>query len=686
MEITFYDTREKPADTPVRASRQAEKLNGGPRELPTRRPLPRGPGVDALPHSASTSQVPTRPHPPVEAAQQRHMSTDATEQGPIDPYKHRQKMLAMHGLPFDPNAQTVDERLTHHGGPRPVPGQSFSDLDRLRYRNRGVAIPEGLVQEQQQQRPRRNTFEPPVQREPEPESEPVQMMDESVQEAHSPHHYQSQAEHQPSYPPQDSYMTQQPNPFDPQPYDAFDGDFVDVPDYSNYQQPYVEPAMEEGEGPPPPPPAHRSNIAAAHHTISHPRYDAEPPAPSLQHGLARLNAQNGDDFYHPVENTTQLTTHSDNAAPGYADAYNHGHRPSPRHSHGGPGYSPTHQRSMQDMREPQQNHRYSQYDTPVRHQNYHTQRMSYDHRINSQEDFRSSGPPPPIDQFRQQQSQHQMQRQQEYDSGYDSFGEYEMPNAHAQPHHLQHAHNSTTTIIKPRAISPNTNSPHYQPPPSQQETSQFSSTHTASNSPSSIQRKSVEPRISDTAFSPDSFDVLNPQVKARGSTGHPDSMTKSPYANGGSLESAQNEEIRDSTGRLVDPSDHLPTHTWAPEPEPKKPLKAEVKLRFKGAVPMPATGQPALDATQRSRLVPALGVLKAKARTLPALLDQAHFALVERPVQPDEKTAAALDPVSLGILSELTAAMQNANWTRDELEAAAHHIAQAHGLAVYAIY
>ncbi|WP_273503028.1 glutamate--tRNA ligase [Paracoccus sphaerophysae] len=105
-------------------------------------------------------------------------------------------------------------------------------------------------------------------------------------------------------------------------------------------------------------------------------------------------------------------------------------------------------------------------------------------------------------------------------------------------------------------------------------------------------------------------------------------------------------------------------------------LMAEIKAF------LTATGQPPLDATQRSRLVPALGALKQKARTLPQLLEQAHFALIGRPVQPDEKAAGSLDPVSVGILSELTAALQHAKWNRDELEAVAQRIAAAHGLGL----
>ncbi|SDL08494.1 glutamate--tRNA ligase [Paracoccus chinensis] len=95
-----------------------------------------------------------------------------------------------------------------------------------------------------------------------------------------------------------------------------------------------------------------------------------------------------------------------------------------------------------------------------------------------------------------------------------------------------------------------------------------------------------------------------------------------------------------------------------------------------------ATAQPALTPLQLQRLTPALGVLKQKARTLPQLLEQARFALIDRPVQADDKARAALDPVSVGILNHLTAALQNANWARDDLEAAAQRIAESHGVGL----
>ncbi|MDO5530303.1 MAG: glutamate--tRNA ligase, partial [Paracoccus sp. (in: a-proteobacteria)] len=95
-----------------------------------------------------------------------------------------------------------------------------------------------------------------------------------------------------------------------------------------------------------------------------------------------------------------------------------------------------------------------------------------------------------------------------------------------------------------------------------------------------------------------------------------------------------------------------------------------------------ASGRPPLSDLQTQRLRAAMGVLKAKAKTLPALLEQAHFALIERPVMPDEKAQKALDPVSRGMLKELTAALQHDNWTRDDLEQTASEIAARHGLGL----
>ena len=48
----------------------------------------------------------------------------------------------------------------------------------------------------------------------------------------------------------------------------------------------------------------------------------------------------------------------------------------------------------------------------------------------------------------------------------------------------------------------------------------------------------------------------------------------------------------------------------------------------------------------------------------------------------EEKAGAALDTVSRGILHELTPQLQNASWSRDELEANVAAVASAHGLGL----
>ena len=94
------------------------------------------------------------------------------------------------------------------------------------------------------------------------------------------------------------------------------------------------------------------------------------------------------------------------------------------------------------------------------------------------------------------------------------------------------------------------------------------------------------------------------------------------------------------------------------------------------------TGAPALTQRQRDRIVPALPALKEKAKTLPQLLDQARFALIERPVEIDNKAAKALDTVSRGMLTTLTAALQHGSWSRDELEQAAKRVAEENGVGL----
>ena len=92
-----------------------------------------------------------------------------------------------------------------------------------------------------------------------------------------------------------------------------------------------------------------------------------------------------------------------------------------------------------------------------------------------------------------------------------------------------------------------------------------------------------------------------------------------------------------------------------------------------------ATGQLPLTEGQREGLLKAMPHLKDRAKIFPELVEKAHFVLTERPIVPDEKSAKSLDDVSRGILAELTPQLQNAIWTREELEAELNGFATAQG-------
>lgn len=138
-----------------------------------------------------------------------------------------------------------------------------------------------------------------------------------------------------------------------------------------------------------------------------------------------------------------------------------------------------------------------------------------------------------------------------------------------------------------------------------------------------IPRKSVSPRppaaedrmISDAPFSPDSFDALNPAA-----TSPRDPRPKPERVEYGG-------KIIAHDGREIDPSDHLPVESWAPEPQPKPgQMQASPDPRARpapsGAQPTPPSGRrplriaralagtaslPGYDADKTPRTPPAAG-------------------------------------------------------------------------------
>jgi hypothetical protein len=105
-----------------------------------------------------------------------------------------------------------------------------------------------------------------------------------------------------------------------------------------------------------------------------------------------------------------------------------------------------------------------------------------------------------------------------------------------------------------------------------------------------IRRKSVSPippsveerRLSEIPFSPDDYDAFNPALQ---SSREATPMGDAPETGG---------KIITHDGKEIDPSDHLPVESWAPEPEPK-PQSAPIDTRSRpmpgGAQPMPQSGR-----------------------------------------------------------------------------------------------
>ncbi len=121
------------------------------------------------------------------------------------------------------------------------------------------------------------------------------------------------------------------------------------------------------------------------------------------------------------------------------------------------------------------------------------------------------------------------------------------------------------------------------------------STSPSPNPHHKIQRKSVSPvpipegrSAPDMPFGPDSYDALNPSMVSSRSSNS--AISAAPERKD------PNAKIIMYDGREVDPSDHLPMESWAPEPEPKpgqKQASPEPRGRpsLGGAQPMPPSGR-----------------------------------------------------------------------------------------------
>ncbi|KIW68835.1 hypothetical protein PV04_04755 [Phialophora macrospora] len=149
----------------------------------------------------------------------------------------------------------------------------------------------------------------------------------------------------------------------------------------------------------------------------------------------------------------------------------------------------------------------------------------------------------------------------------------------------RHLHRADLIVARPRAISPNPNH--------------------------NIPRKSITPTLGTPGdrhsmgtvpYDPDSYDTLNPGTSPTvDNGGYPAAEDALEAARQQDVDKLQDQgPIIGNDGRVIDPSDHLPANTWAPEPE-RKQRKPEhvIKIRtreearlHRGTGSSPGSGRP----------------------------------------------------------------------------------------------
>lgn len=85
---------------------------------------------------------------------------------------------------------------------------------------------------------------------------------------------------------------------------------------------------------------------------------------------------------------------------------------------------------------------------------------------------------------------------------------------------------------------------------------------------------------------------------------------------------------------------------------------------------------------ERDQMRRAMPGLKERARTIPQLLDMAHFILGHRPFVPDAAAEKALASIAPGILAGLTSRLRNVSWTASAIETVVREIADAESLGL----
>lgn len=667
MELTYYDTR--PKDEAVVERRKEEKkveksqsspatgLSGPRQAKPKRRPLPADPtgATPARPPSSETAP------PPAPAPVNAPAPFPTPRREPVAPNPPRpQAPPQVQSSPAAPMPRTYDtpddfhQQWASHPAPQgPTTSRQFHPSDHrntvqttpLEHSNRHpVPLPMPSEHEYHQANEYGYEQQPPVDNDPYRDMPMEKYQSPGQSGQHSQHPYEAPPRHAPQHAlpdprygghsshrpisrgspyaaPEHGYTSSEPIPMHPPP-DSGHGyhsrysssptknevygeaplhgsaGHRDNPRAHHYIQPQV--TDEEDEGPPPPPPVHRNGLGQPHPT--------------------ELQVSNS----HPIPMPEPLNVAQSRTPPG------------PRE---GPpeyiAYSPNYSAAM--VPAPNGETKYSTSPAPSYH-SYHGQDRGH---AQDRPGTSGSGPVP-----------------SSLLVGYDTRAPVEPEPAHPSAQDPRYSHAIVQSIgpAQPRYSSPadmpDRNSPRTIDP------RQVPTRKSVSPHPQVPARKSVSPRLppqtqpdSFSAFSPDSFDELNPNASMASAVQQPANPYDTPEA---AMEAVRHPEhegpIIGNDGRVIDPSDHLPTTTWAPEPE-RKSKKPEVVVRFKhssAAGPRPPPSERD-QARPRSSVVPARTYRNSQSTPLAGQMAPSHSSERNRLQKQNGRPQSYAQPSSVGM-------------------------------------
>ena len=537
VEITFYDTRPQSeailAKRKERKEKQQSSINGsavggarqlGPREI-ARRPLPVSPATSAPSTTPSTPDftgaVSSLRGNPKSSLPMLHRHS--TEPAPSIEYSRRQQAPPERLISFPQNHQPVHDaiQLMEH----PSTEQPYDDYERQYHDRPSLASPEfidqgDMIHTPQPESPMTFSHAAPLPAHQSLSSPHVQQRDHS-----SPAPYYSSPPQQPT---NSSPLRALPSPTKPSPY-------RDSPlrqSTTQYDSPETMFPPLSPEVSPPPPPSHRALPFQYNHSAS------------PDDGRNEIWRARSAESEQPWRQTSW-----DERMPLQSIEQNHA---APRnwqlpHRHSESFVATSHHRPTKHFSEFDQNPAYR---PSSGHENLPPNAMFGDHQRQSMVTEEPDSFLPPT------------RDPNAFRDSWGPNGRYSTPNSIPK---REQVYTSQPQLYRPRAISPNEpQTPHRksinsQPRPSSEETFNSSS-----------------------PFNPDSYEALNPVTRARPArSSTKDALDLREASRQGEVDKLRGQgPIIGNDGRVIDPSDHLPSDTWAPEPE-RKERKPEHVIRIK---------------------------------------------------------------------------------------------------------